>query len=33
MGPPDTQVFLASAYTVAASALRGYITDPRTILP
>jgi 3-isopropylmalate/(R)-2-methylmalate dehydratase large subunit len=33
MGPPDTQVFLGSAYTVAASALRGCITDPRTILP
>ena len=29
MGPPGTQVFLASAYTVAASALRGRITDPR----
>ena len=33
MGPPDTQVFLGSAYTVAASALRGYITDPRTVMP
>ena len=32
MGPPSTQVFLASAYTVAASALRGYITDPREVL-
>ncbi len=28
MGPPGTKVFLASAYTVAASALRGRITDP-----
>ncbi len=33
MGPPDTQVFLGSAYTVAASALRGFITDPRTVMP
>lgn len=33
MGPPDTQVFLGSAYTVAASALRGCITDPRTVMP
>ena len=33
MGPASTQVFLASAYTVAASALRGRITDPRTVLP
>ena len=32
MGPPSTQVFLASAYTVAASALRGCITDPREVL-
>ena len=32
MGPPGTQVFLGSAYTVAASALRGRITDPRTVL-
>jgi 3-isopropylmalate/(R)-2-methylmalate dehydratase large subunit len=32
MGPASTQVFLASAYTVAASALRGRITDPRTVL-
>jgi 3-isopropylmalate/(R)-2-methylmalate dehydratase large subunit len=32
MGPASTQVFLASAYTVAASALRGYITDPREVL-
>lgn len=33
MGPASTQVFLGSAYTVAASALRGRITDPRTVLP
>jgi 3-isopropylmalate/(R)-2-methylmalate dehydratase large subunit len=32
MGPPSTQVFLGSAYTVAASALRGCITDPREVL-
>ncbi len=33
MGPASTQVFLGSAYTVAASALRGRITDPREVLP
>ncbi len=32
MGPAGTQVFLGSAYTVAASALRGCITDPREVL-
>jgi 3-isopropylmalate/(R)-2-methylmalate dehydratase large subunit len=32
MGPASTQVFLGSAYTVAASALRGRITDPREML-
>lgn len=32
MGPPGTQVFLGSAYTVAASAVRGRITDPRELL-
>ena len=32
MGPASTQVYLASSYTVAASALRGYITDPREVL-
>lgn len=32
MGPASTQVFLGSPYTVAASALRGYITDPREVL-
>ena len=32
MGPASTQVFLASAYTVAASALRGRIADPREVL-
>jgi 3-isopropylmalate/(R)-2-methylmalate dehydratase large subunit len=29
MGSRDAEVFLASAYTVAASALRGCVTDPR----
>ena len=32
MGPASTQVFLGSAYTVAASALRGHITDPREVM-
>ncbi|MBI2725507.1 MAG: 3-isopropylmalate dehydratase large subunit [Polaromonas sp.] len=32
MGPASTQVFLGSAYTVAASALRGRITDPREVM-
>lgn len=32
MGPASTQVFLGSAYTVAASAVRGCITDPRELL-
>ena len=32
MGPTSAQVFLASPYTVAASALRGRITDPRSVL-
>lgn len=32
MGPASTQVYLASSYTVAASALRGFITDPREVL-
>ena len=32
MGGASTQVFLGSAYTVAASALRGCITDPREVL-
>jgi 3-isopropylmalate/(R)-2-methylmalate dehydratase large subunit len=32
MGPASVQVYLGSAYTVAASALRGRITDPREVL-
>jgi 3-isopropylmalate/(R)-2-methylmalate dehydratase large subunit len=32
MGPPSVQVYLGSPYTVAASALRGVITDPREVL-
>jgi 3-isopropylmalate/(R)-2-methylmalate dehydratase large subunit len=32
MGPPSTQVYLASPYTVAASAVAGRIADPREVL-
>jgi 3-isopropylmalate/(R)-2-methylmalate dehydratase large subunit len=33
MGSATAQVYLASPYTVAASALRGRISDPREVLP
>ena len=33
MGAESAQVYLGSPYTVAASALRGRITDPREVLP
>jgi len=33
MGSATAQVYLGSPYTVAASALRGVITDPREVLP
>ena len=32
MGSKDSFVYLASPYTAAASAIKGKITDPRTIL-
>ena len=32
MGPATAQVYLASPYTVAASALRGRVTDPRGVI-
>jgi 3-isopropylmalate/(R)-2-methylmalate dehydratase large subunit len=33
MGSATAQVYLGSPYTVAASALRGVITDPREVMP
>jgi 3-isopropylmalate/(R)-2-methylmalate dehydratase large subunit len=33
MGSAEAEVFLASPYSVAASALKGRITDPREVLP
>jgi 3-isopropylmalate/(R)-2-methylmalate dehydratase large subunit len=32
MGHPGSQVYLGSPYTVAASAVTGRITDPRSML-
>jgi 3-isopropylmalate/(R)-2-methylmalate dehydratase large subunit len=32
MGPASVNVYLASPYTVAASALRGHISDAREVL-
>jgi 3-isopropylmalate/(R)-2-methylmalate dehydratase large subunit len=32
MGSPDSEVYLASPYTVAASALTGFISDPREVM-
>jgi 3-isopropylmalate/(R)-2-methylmalate dehydratase large subunit len=32
MGSPDSKVYLASAYTVAASALAGEVVDPRSVM-
>ena len=31
MGSPEAQIFMASPYTVAASAIAGHVIDPRKV--
>ena len=31
MGSPDAEIYMASPYTVAASAIAGHVGDPRTV--